>query len=1132
MSGIDTDISTEHPKPQKAEVPMIVHDLGGEHFQSGGSSSSSSAPPRVTKSGVPISGMITLELCAGTAGFTAELRKAGFDALGVDHARGRHLARAPCAKIDVTSKSGQDLLWRILEQGRVYYAHAAPPCGTSSRARDKAVPAWKVALGAPNPKKLRSELQPHGIDGLEGLDLVRVLKANAVYAFVAAFMKQCHLKGIKCSIENPKRSYMWMLPEFLELKSLGMFFVNYQGCRHGGNRDKWSSWLTNCDQLRAIAGGCPGGHVHRPWNVEKNPTGRWHFATEDEAAYQPQLCKDAAACILQSAIDDGYVPPEKQLGESAVLDRWKTQASTARQPRGRKLAQLLPEYKDTMSVSLSLADSPGAENTMLSTIPMDSNKKLTRDWLGIPKGSKLLRRSLKGGEVATQQPIVAREANIDDEDGVSEPEPGSAAPKAARRVGPQESMILKTFWGVYATPEQFVESAKHVVHPAASFETVDDCLLEAAFNLLTEGYVSVARKRTLAIKKWTTRAAELQSAEDALHAKLPKRMQLILKGKRLLLMKEMLASIGYPDVSLVEDILAGFRLTGLVDDSKAFQPKFRPPAMSEDDLMKSARWTRHALLGSIRSSGDPDLDKRLYEKVLEEEKAGWIAGPFSEEQLNKMLGPLWVASRRFGLLQDSGAKLRPIDDLSESFVNSCFGSFEKVNLPGVDGIAAIVKALMHMFVMGKEGGNIVVKLSTGKILEGATHADFKDKSLRVVGRALDLKDAYKQFAVSPSSRWTSVMAVYCPESDGVKLFIQDTLPFGASASILAFNRPARAAWKLGVSLLDLLWDNYFDDYPHADVVESSLSSWAASEALMDLIGFDFARTDKKRKPFAVEFAVLGVSFDFAPSPQFFFKVQNTERRVEVLGGRVDDIADSGFMSSPEASEIAGGAQFASAQIFGKTCMFILRILYRHSSAQGGRRPLSAEVLDALRKLSNLLRTASPRVVRAVQGEKPILVFTDGAAEGFEFEYATCGAVIFVEGRVEYWGFEVTPELRAEWGPGQCIGQAELLPVAVSKRHWKRTLEGRLVIFFVDNNSSMDGLVRGISDSQGSRDILEWVADLELESPTISWYSRVPTASNVADGPSRLDFTEVRRMYPHSIRVYPSAVLAFREFGPG
>ena len=178
MSKIDTEVSTAHPKPQKAEVPMIVHDLGGESFQSGGSSSSSSAPPRVTKSGVPISGMITLELCAGTAGFTAELRKAGFDALGVDHARGRHLAKAPCAKIDLTSKSGQDLLWRILEQGRVYYAHAAPPCGTSSRARDKAVPAWKVALGAPNPKKLRSELQPHGIDGLEGLDLVKVRRTR------------------------------------------------------------------------------------------------------------------------------------------------------------------------------------------------------------------------------------------------------------------------------------------------------------------------------------------------------------------------------------------------------------------------------------------------------------------------------------------------------------------------------------------------------------------------------------------------------------------------------------------------------------------------------------------------------------------------------------------------------------------------------------------------------------------------------------------------------------------------------------------------------------------------------------------------------------------------------------------
>ena len=638
-------------------------------------SSKSSCSTAATKSGVPIAGLLVLELCAGTAGFTAALRNVGFDAVGIDHARCRHRPKAPIVRIDLTSTDGQNLLWRILEQGRVFYVHCAPPCGTASRARDKAIPAELRAKGAPSPKPLRSDLFPQGLPTLTGVDLEKVLQANLIYEFIAAFCSKCMDLGIFFSIENPKRSYMWLMPCFLMLAAKGAFFVNYQACRHGSDRDKWSSWLTNCPNLLKIAGPCPGGHTHKPWGVrrESGSKGSWTFATSEEAACPPELCKSAADCIVEAAVDKGHTVKETFFNEGLESDRWKLQAGVQRQPRGRKVAQLLPEFHRFVTVKILLSTSPGSESRAFSDIPVNSNSKLSADWRLVPKGSKLLRRSSNKGIAGTQQ-------NFDDFQGPAmlSIELTDSSGETGRRteVKREDNTTLETVWGVYATPEEFVAKARMVQHPASSFEAVEDCLLKEIFELLTKGPEAIARRRAVASALWSKRVQELSADEASLHEQLPQHLQVILKGKNLLVFQEMLCSVGYEDVHLVSDICAGFKMTGMAKDSMIFPHKLRAPSISEAELMRSAKWTRHAL--KVTSSGNSALDLQLFEQALKEVEDGWLQGPFSEEELSEKLGPLWVLSRRFGLLQDGGAKLRSIDDLSESFVNSA-GKVQRSN---------------------------------------------------------------------------------------------------------------------------------------------------------------------------------------------------------------------------------------------------------------------------------------------------------------------------------------------------------------------------------------------------------------------------------------------------------------------
>ena len=113
-------------------------------------SSSSTAPSaRHALEGAPSSSCYVAELCAGSAGLSFSLSRAGFSTVTVDHAANRHKSKVPCVKLDLSLDSGWKLLYDLLDSDMLLYVHGAPPCGTASRAREKQVPLSQIARGAP-----------------------------------------------------------------------------------------------------------------------------------------------------------------------------------------------------------------------------------------------------------------------------------------------------------------------------------------------------------------------------------------------------------------------------------------------------------------------------------------------------------------------------------------------------------------------------------------------------------------------------------------------------------------------------------------------------------------------------------------------------------------------------------------------------------------------------------------------------------------------------------------------------------------------------------------------------------------------------------------------------------------------
>ena len=323
------------------------------------------------------------ELCAGSGNYSAKLKKLGLNPLPVDHQFNQHRQRIQTVSLDLSKESGWIIMYELLRSGRLVYAHGAPPCGTSTRARDKRVPAHLVKAGAPDPKPLRSQQWPHGLPNLKGDAQKKVEQANKIYRRMALFFEECGKMNVAWSCENPARSYMWLTKWFVKLEKMtGVQSVYYDGCMHGGSRKKRSKWLTNVPELKKLERDCDDRHTHEPWGLFENSQG-YAFYTALEAEYPDVLCERAAELVKEHLVSRGL--EFKDSSPDAVGQpeaQQKKRAEAGKQPRGCKFPELIPEFHLVCDVQCYAEKGTFRKGDKLS------NERATA--LGVEPGSKIL----------------------------------------------------------------------------------------------------------------------------------------------------------------------------------------------------------------------------------------------------------------------------------------------------------------------------------------------------------------------------------------------------------------------------------------------------------------------------------------------------------------------------------------------------------------------------------------------------------------------------------------------------------------------------------------------------------------------------------------------------------------------
>ena len=187
--------------------------------------------------------------------------------------------------------------------------------------------------------------------------------------------------------------------------------------------------------------------------------------------------------------------------------------------------------------------------------------------------------------------------------------------------------------------------------------------------------------------------------------------------------------------------------------------------MTCKDLRKVSDLGREALLGTVQSAGDSDIDRGLFEATVKEVEKGFIEGPVGRESLPAGS----TLTKRFPVKQKN--KVRPIDDYKASLVNYAVTQTEGVTIHTIDHIAAMTAWWMRSGALTPEDA--------------------------LVAKCWDLSDAYKQVPLSDEAfELDSYLAVFDPGTSSAKIFKQRVLPFGSVASVTAFLRVSLALWKI------------------------------------------------------------------------------------------------------------------------------------------------------------------------------------------------------------------------------------------------------------------------------------------------------------------------------------------------
>ena len=646
-------------------------------------------------------------------------------------------------------------------------------------------------------------------------------------------------------------------------------------------------------------------------------------------------------------------------------------------------------------------------------------------------------------------------------------------------------------YGVQWTPEEFLEKAKETQHPLDPQVALEDSVKKAVIDNLLKSPVELAKMRMRAVIMIDSMRKELEEKERLMKESLDPEIARVVQPKNLLLWEALLRASDYPDMQVVDLMKQGVSLSGEHSFPQNFPKDWRPATISREDLLESAKWRRIALKSEtleIEQTKDEDLEQATMEEV----KLGFLQGPFSEDQVSKIFeGDEWLMNKRFLLYQGTPEepKSRVIDDCKRSGLNCSYTTNFKLQLMDMDTLACV----LGLIAKSLANGNADATLSVGEAIGGKVPREVLKDTWQ--GRTLDLSKAYKQVPLAVPSRRLCVIGHQIRGE--WKFFTTKVLPFGAVASVYAFNRISKSIHHILTNYFSAVCTVFYDDFPTLSTTKGAPLLSKSLTHVLNNLGWNHAQLGSKALDFAAEFNALGVRISLEKLPLGLFTLANKQGRINKVVEMLEKIISDAKISRKAASEIQGLINFASGFYLSKALRFLLGAFERMADRTGAQTAKSLRIL--CRTAIALLKNLPAREFDARKLDHTHLLFTDGSWE----DGRACAGAVFVNGQNgKGWvaEVEIPDALIQSWIKevgSQIICQIEYYAFLVLRFCVAKEILNQQAVAWIDNEAARSAATKGSADSASLRSMARVSQHLELECPTILWMERVASFSNPA-----------------------------------
>ena len=523
----------------------------------------------------------------------------------------------------------------------------------------------------------------------------------------------------------------------------------------------------------------------------------------------------------------------------------------------------------------------------------------------------------------------------------------------------------------------------------------------------------------------------------------------------------------------------GLPIVGPALESPFFQPYHVPTPMTIQELLSTSVKRRDATLRRVKVMGEAGglpMAEAIWSKTMKEVEEGSMAGPFTKEEMFRKHGRFFNVVPSFGLQQ--GEKYRRIDDHSASHNNAAAERRQRIQMANAD---------YYLVVMLKR----MVQMTNQDLVIGTE----------------DMRSAYRQLPIPDKQTSISITAVHKPGCEP-QLFEIFGQPFGAAHSVPNFYRVAEWIARLVAKALRLVIDHFFDDYFQVCRQADHESCKFALQESFRLLGFSLDQ-GKSQVPSMVAH-VLGVAFNTSSlREQRRLLIQPKETRKVNTLKLIDRILQDDFLPPSLAASLSGKFMFLCSTMFGKVgrcCTGAVRARQYSSSADC---TLNQALRVSLSLMKLFIQQASPREFNFLPGHPPLILYTDASDVPDRVgSRSVLGAVLYnpSDQVLQYTSMVVPESLVQLWDPKQTyMAQLEILACPLALATWPSILKQRQVLHFIDNDAAAASIVRGYSPKADSSPLVGeyWLraskANLDI------YVDRVESKSNLADGPSRLEF---------------------------